>query len=588
MLGEQMRLSQLIGRRYKERPGDALLESHALMLRGGYIRQVSNGIYSLLPPATRVVKNIEKILREEMNRIGGQEVLMPVCLPADLWKESERYFQVGSELLRFTDRTSHDMILGMTHEEAAVHLTRHEAPGYKQYPFMIYQVQTKYRDEPRSRGGLIRVREFTMKDAYSFHTTSEDLERYYSTVALAYARIFARVGLPEVVAVASDPGMMGGKIAHEYILLTEMGEDTIVTCDACGYLANREVAIGRIETFPEEPLVLEEVATPNCKTITEVAEFIGVPESSCCKAVFYQSDANGNLVLVLIRGDLEVNEAKLSKLLKIEPFFAEPEKIISAGAVPGFASTINISPKVRVIADTSMRGSSNLIAGANKKNCHVKNFNLERDAPTAEIADIASIRTGDGCPQCSGKIVLRRGIEAGNIFQLGDRYTSAMKMRYLDENSSEKSPLMGCYGIGVGRLAACIAEKRHDSHGIIWPISIAPWKVHICALKISDPMVRATAEKLYDTLNCAGIETLLDDRGESTGAQFADADLLGAPLRLTISQRNIKENKIEWKERSNTNSNILPFEHVLSFTKKWISQEISKIEAVANKLKTGI
>lgn len=572
-----MRMSALVGRRFKERPAEAVLESHSFLLRGGYARQVANGIYSLLPPGLRVVRKIERIIREEMDRVGGQEVLMPVALPRELWEESGRYGGVGPELLRFKDRTGHDMLLAMTHEEAVVDLSRHEATSYRQYPFMLYQIQTKFRDEPRSRGGLIRVREFTMKDAYSFHRTPEDLERYYRACAGAYRRIFARAGIPEVVMVQSDTGMMGGRIAHEFMLLTDAGEDTIVTCDRCRYLANLDVATGRIAVFPEPVKELEKVHTPGMKTIEEVAKFLGIQPRQTAKVVFYERDAEGRPVMAIIRGDLEINESKLAKVIRTAPALAGDGTIRATGAAPGFASPLGVR-HCRIVLDASVRDSNNLVCGANEADYHLRNFNAARDAAGAEIVDIAQVRADDGCPQCEGKIVLRRGIEVGNIFQLGAKYTEAMGMRYLDEEGKEQVPIMGCYGIGVGRLLSSVMEARRDKFGPIWPLSIAPWQVHLVAVDLAKAPVRQMAERLYADLEQAGVEVLFDDRDERAGVQFADGDLLGMPLRLIVSERNLARGVIEWRHRGSKESREIDPAAVVAQVQQWqgaVEKELS-------------
>ena len=583
--GEIVRLSNLIGKRFKERPADAALSSHAFLLRGGYMRQVFNGSYSLLLPAYRIIKKIENILREEMDRIGGQEVLMPVVLPRELWDESGRYGSVGAELLRFKDRTDHDMLLAMTHEEAVVHLVRHEADSYRQYPFMIYQLQTKFRDEPRSRGGLIRVREFTMKDAYSFHTSQEDLEEYYRKCALAYSRIFARAGIPDVAVVQSDSGMMGGKVAHEYMLLTDGGEDTIVTCDSCGYLANSEVAAGRISLADNSQIApLSKVHTPDKKTIDDVSSFLNIPVSKTAKAVFYKTE--NDVVLVMIRGDISVNESKLSKILKAIPKFADDSDIMSVGCVAGYAGPVGIK-NCRIILDTTVWNEPSLVTGANETGYHYLNFNAQRDCVSVEVADISTVRNGDGCPNCTGKIVLKRGIEVGNIFQLGTKYAESMKMTYLDSDGKLQTPIMGCYGIGVGRLLASVIEAKHDDYGPIWPMSISPWQVHINALNGGKiPEVRETAEKLYNDLTLAGIEVLYDDRDEQAGAQFADADLFGIPLRMIIGAKHLKDGNIEVKRRGSGkgDSTFIKCEDAVSFASEWIKSELSKLDLAADSL----
>ena len=578
-----MRLSQLIGSRYKERPAEATLESHAFLLRGGYARQVANGIYSLLPPAFRVIRKIEQILREEMDRIGGQQVLMPLVMPRELWEESGRYQGVGSELVRFKDRTDHDMVLGMTHEEGVVHLCRHEINSHAQLPFMVYQIQTKFRDEPRSRGGLIRVREFTMKDGYSFHATQECLERYYAECYKAYQRIFARAGLPEVVAVESDTGMMGGKVAHEFMLLTDAGEDTICISDAGDYVANMEVATGIIKAFPAEALPLEKVHTPGKKTIEEVAAFLKVPTHQTAKAVFYETDSDGKVVLVIVRGDREVNEVKLSKIIQTQALPASDQRIRSVGAVPGYASPMGVDvTKCRVIVDHTVAASGNLVTGANEEDYHFINFNLGRDLPGVKTVDIVKVAEGDGAPVGNGTLKLQRGIEVGNIFQLGTKYTSAMEMTYNDDAGKAETPIMGCYGIGVGRLMSSIMEVRRDKFGPIWPITVSPWHVHLNAIKLEAPGVRDTAEQLYKDLAAAGLEVVFDDRDARPGVQFADADLLGVPFRLIVGERNLANGDIEWKRRDTGESGTMKLDEVVSTIAAWIKDAIAATNAVAD------
>ncbi len=578
-----MRMSQLVGRRYKERPAEATLESHAFLLRGGYARQVANGIYSLLPPGLRVAAKIERIIREEMDRIGGQEILMPVVLTRELWEESGRYADVGPELARFKDRGGRDLLLAMTHEEAVVHLCRDEITSYKQLPAMVYQIQTKFRDEPRSRGGLIRVREFTMKDAYSFHQTQADLDAYYEECAEAYRRIFARCGMPETVKIQSDTGMMGGKVAHEFMLLCDAGEDTIVACDGCGYLANLEVAEGRIAPLPEEPAPLEKVHTPGKRTIDEVAEFLGVPPERTAKVVFYDSDSEGRPVMALVRGDVEMNETKLAKIIQAMPEMADDATIRSVGAEPGFASPMEIDKdKCRIIVDHTLAGAGNLVCGANEPDYHYRNFNLERDLPGTETVDIATVREGDGCPNCDGSLELKRGIEVGNIFQLGRKYTESMAMTYLEENGEEAYPIMGCYGIGVGRLLSSVMEVKRDKFGPIWPISIAPWQVQVNAIGLDNEEVRAAAEKLAGDLSAAGLEVLFDDRDERPGVQFADADLLGVPYRLIVSPRNLKQGQIEWKRRDTGETGFIEPDEAVETAQRWIADGLAAIDAVAD------
>ena len=570
-----MRLSQLLGNRYKERPAEAVLDSHAFLLRGGYARQVANGIYTLLPPGLRVVRKIEAIVREEMDAIGGEEILMPVVLPRELWDESGRYESVGGELLRFVDRTGHDMLLAMTHEECVVSVCRNEIKSHAQLPIMVYQIQTKFRDEQRSRGGLIRVREFTMKDAYSFHTSQEDLETYYLECLQAYHRIFSRAGIPEVLDVESDTGMMGGRVAHEFILCTDVGEDTIVVCPTCSFRANTEVATGRVDNYPADPLPLEKVHTPNMKTIEEVAGFLGMLPRQTAKVVFYQADSDGKLVVVLIRGDLEVNESKVSKIIRVMPVPATDEQIAAVGAVAGYASPMGLDPaKCRILVDPSAVDSNNLVCGANEEHYHYRNFNVERDLPGATVVDVTLITDGMGCPQCEGTLRISRGIEVGNIFQLGTKYSEAMKMGYTDADGKLQTPIMGCYGIGIGRMMASVMEVRHDAYGPQWPMSIAPWSVHINALKADMGNVKETAEALYRDLQARGIDVLYDDRNVSPGIQFADADLLGVPIRIIVSERNLKEGMLEYKRRDRDEKGQIPLENAVDTIQNWIQEAL--------------
>lgn len=541
----------MIGERHKDRPSDCVVDSHALMVRGGYIKFVNNGTFSQFPIMLRISKKIEQIIREEMDKIGGQEVLLPVVLPASLWKESDRFHTVGSELLRIKDRSGSDMVLAMTHEEAAVQLVRDTANSYTKYPFMIYQIQTKFRDEPRARGGLIRVREFTMKDAYSFHTSQEDLEEYYGECYKAYEKIFQRVGLPEVIAVKSDSGMMGGSVSHEFMLLTDIGEDSIAICTECDYRANIEAADCIYdEEVNDEQLIGEElVPTPGCASIEEIVNYLHVPIEKTIKAVVYQKNEDDSYVVVFTRGDIEVNEAKLRNYLKedIHPAIITEE----SGLVAGSIGPVGLDKdKLTVVYDRSLVNGKNMVCGGNKQEYHYINVNLDKEESNIQYIDVAKSYTGAKCPCCGKKtIAVKRGIEVGNIFQLGTKYTESMNMRYTDSNGQLQTPIMGCYGIGVGRLAASICEVKHDEYGPIWPISIAPWQIHICALCYDNLEVKETADMLYKELTNKGLEVIMDDREVSAGVIFSDADLLGIPIRVTVSPRNLKENVIEVSTR---------------------------------------
>lgn len=539
-----MKVSKLLGQRFKNAPSDCVIESHALMIRGGYMKYVANGIYSLFMPTKRITKKIEAIIRDEMDRADGQEVMFPVTMPATLWEESGRYDSIGSELARWKDRSGNRMVLGMTHEEAAVQLARDTASSYADYPFMIYQIQTKFRDEPRARGGLIRVREFTMKDAYSFHTSEEDLDRYYDIQFKAYENIFRRAGAKNVVAVKSDSGMMGGNVSHEFMLLTEIGEDTIAICPDCGYSANMEAAEVSITNEPGELSELSRVHTPDVETIEALTENLGVTPASLCKAVVYQRNSDDSYVIVFIRGDLEVNETKLRNYLKYE---IHPGTVTEdSGIVAGFIGPVGAPKNVKLVFDASLRGIESLVCGANEPDYHFTGMNIARDVGEVEYADVAKIFEGAVCPVC-GKphITINRGIEVGNIFKLGTKYTKSMGMTYLDSNGEAQNPIMGCYGIGVGRLAASICQESHDDYGPIWPMSIAPWQVEICNLRSDDETVNSTAAALYESLQDAGVEVLYDDRNIRPGAMFADADLFGIPVRAVVSPKTCERGVVE-------------------------------------------
>ncbi len=539
-----MKVSKLLGQRFKNAPSDCVIESHALMIRGGYMKYVANGIYSLFMPTKRITKKIEAIIRDEMDRADGQEVMFPVAMPASLWEESGRYDSIGSELARWKDRSGNKMVLGMTHEEAAVQLARDTASSYADYPFMIYQIQTKFRDEPRARGGLIRVREFTMKDAYSFHTSEEDLDRYYDIQFKAYENIFRRAGAKNVVAVKSDSGMMGGNVSHEFMLITEIGEDTIAICPDCGYSANMEAADVKLCNEPGQLAELARVHTPDVKTIDALTEALGTSPASFCKAVVYQRNSDDSYVIVFIRGDLEVNETKLRNYLKYE---IHPGTITEdSGIVAGFIGPVDAPKNVKLVFDASLCGIESLVCGANEADYHLTGMNIARDVGEVEYADVAKIFEGAVCPVC-GKphITINRGIEVGNIFKLGTKYTKSMGMTYLDSDGEAKNPIMGCYGIGVGRLAASICQESHDDYGPIWPMSIAPWQVEICNLRSDDETVNSTAAALYESLQDAGVEVLYDDRNIRPGAMFADADLFGIPVRAVVSPKTCERGVVE-------------------------------------------
>ena len=574
-----MKLDKLVGERFKERPVDCVVDSHALMIRGGYIKQVGNGIYSSYTILKRITRKIEQIIREEMDKIDGQEVLFPIAMPASLWEESGRYESVGPELMRFKDRNDTQMVLGMTHEEAAVQLVREYGQSYTKYPFMIYQIQTKFRDEARPRAGLIRVREFTMKDAYSYHTSQEDLDNYYELCHKAYERICARAGIPEVISVKSDSGMMGGSVAHEFMLLTPIGEDTVVVCESCGYRANMEAAERIAPPAPSSEATasapLERVATPGAKTIDEVCTLLKLPVQQSCKAVIYQK-ADRTYVVVFIRGDLEINETKLKNHLGGEVYPA----VITAesGLTAGYTGPYQLAASNHTILfDRSLEGVQDLCCGANEEGYHYTGFSIERDRGQVNYFDFAKVTDGDICPKCKKPtIALARGIEVGNIFQLGTKYTESMGMQFTDHSGQLQYPVMGCYGIGIERLAASICEVRRDDNGPIWPMAIAPWQVHLCCFRADDPAVKKVADDLYSQFQEAGIEVIYDDRVASIGVMLSDADLIGVPLRVICSPRNLKEGVFEIVTRDKSVEEKVAMSDALVTVIKMIKEMIDK------------
>ena len=543
-----MLLSKLVCERTKEAPQDARIKSHILLARAGYIKQVAAGIYSLTPPAQRMSKKIQEIIREEMNAIDGQEVLFPVVMPREMWEESGRYTSIGQEMVRFKDRTGHDMLLGMTHEEAAVHMARHIVSSYNQLPCMIYQIQTKFRDEARSRGGLIRVREFTMKDAYAFHVSQEDLDRYYRRAYDAYYRIFRRIGLKNFTDFKSDTGMMGGSVAHEFMLVTPAGEDTLVFCDGCDYRANMEVAECKGEVLPRKEMPLELVNTGSAATIEEVCSLLKTEKSRSIKAVVYAVRGDSSkIVVAFVRGDREVNEAKLKKAvgLDVAPYDGGVTEEIACGNI----GPIGLSERIIKVFDRSLKGATGMIAGANKPEYHYIGLDAERDLSGAEFKDIAKVAEGDVCPVCGGRLRIENGIEIGNIFQLGTKYTAAMNMTVHAEDGSSFNPIMGCYGIGVGRAIASVAEESNDENGLILPVTVAPWQVHLIVLRPDKEEIKAAGDKVCAELEAAGIEVLYDERDCAAGIKFADADLMGMPIRIVLSPRTLADGEAEVKLR---------------------------------------
>jgi prolyl-tRNA synthetase len=586
-----MKFSHLFGQTLREIPVDADVESHKLLLRAGFIRMLGAGIFSYLHLAKRSIDKIETILREEMDRIGGQEVSMPVIHPAELWMESGRWYQIGAEMGRFKDRNDHNMVIAMTHEEVVSQLLRSEVHSYKQLPRLIYHLQTKWRDDPRPRAGLIRVREFTMKDSYSLDTDWEGLDLQYRNHYQAYFNICNRCGL-DVIAVMSDTGMMGGQLAHEFMFLTPIGEDTLLLCDACGYTANRQVArFQKVTSPPEDLKLMEKVLTPGCKTIEDLAHFLEVPTSKTAKAVFFiASISEGEeliekFIFAVIRGDMELNETKLANAVQARDLRpATEEEIKAIGAQPGYASPIGLpdishnsthekrrTPFLQIVVDDSIPGSANLVAGANEIDTHLLNTNFPRDYSADIITDIAAAGEGAACPECNHPLREARGVEVGNLFKLGTRYSDALGCTYLDRDGQQKPVIMGSYGIGVGRLLACLAEAHHDEHGLVWPVTVAPFQVHLVLLRGKGLLqAQETADQLYASLEGSGIEVLYDDRDESPGVKFNDADLIGIPIRIAVGEKGLKEGKIEIVRRKDLKMEKVAVENAVeAIIKAW-------------------
>ncbi|KAB8028614.1 proline--tRNA ligase [Fluviispira multicolorata] len=585
-----MRMSRLVGKTVKESPRDAEIPSHKLMLRAGYMRQYSAGIYGLLPLAMRSISKIEKICREEMNGIEGQEIRMPCSATKELWDETGRYQTFGKDMLKFHDRNEKPMVLNPTHEEPVVYLTRTELTSYRQLPLMMYQIQTKFRDEPRPRGGLVRLREFTMKDAYSFHATEEDLKEYYDKVHAAYIRFYKRTGCKNFVSVMSDNGVFGGRYSHEFQMLVPTGEDKLITCSHCKISSNEEIATSSFVIKKSSENKLEKTHTPNQKTIEGLSKFLNISPEQTAKAVIFQT-LSGTPVVSFVRGDLEVINAKVRNLVKSEVIPATHENLVKAGAVAGSTGPIGLNlHNCYVVLDHTVVKSSNLATGANEKDYHFINFNAERDflstlkefeKTKVIVGDIAAVRAGDPCSICSNPLQETRGIEIGNIFHLGTKYTKDMECTYLDQSGKKQYPIMGCYGIGITRLLPAIIEESHDERGPILPLPIAPYEIHLCSLNRKDIQVTELSEKIYDNLSKLGFEVLFDDRDEKPGSQFADADLIGVPYRVIISPKTLAEGCAELKYRDNRlEPRKIKIEEIVDILKSEITAEYSKYKNV--------
>jgi prolyl-tRNA synthetase len=569
-----MHLSELFFATLRDDPGEAEMPSHRLLLRAGYLRQLGSGIYSLLPLGKKVSDRVEQVIREEIDAIGGQEMEMPVVQPAEIWKESGRYFKIGPELLRFKDRGERDMVLAMTHEEVVAGLLRELVQSYRQLPMIVYHFQTKFRDEPRSRGGLIRTREFVMKDSYSCDLDDAGLDESYRKHHGAYQRIFERLGLDAIV-VRSDVGIMGGSGAHEFMVLNEFGEDTLVLCDNGDFADNQQIAVvGKPEPVPEEPLPMEDVETPGATTIDALATMLGIPKARTAKAAFFVT-GEGRFVVAIVRGDFDVNETKLVNALKarggVRP--AQLDEIKARGMEAGYGSPIGAKDAV-IVVDELVARSPNLVAGANRVGWHVKNVNVPRDYQPDMVVDIASAREGDPCPSCGSPVRLRKGIEVGNIFKLGTDFTTPLGASYLGEDGARHPIVMGSYGIGLGRNVACIVEAHHDEKGIVWPDEVAPYPAHVVSIGAGrDENVREVADRLHDVAKDAGREILYDDRDESPGVKFTDAELLGMPWILTVSPRSLAAGGVEVTRRETGERRTASVDEIETFLREGVFRE---------------
>jgi len=544
----------------REAPAEAETISHRLLLRAGMIEQLASGVYSYLPLGWRILRKIEQIIREEMEAAGGQEFMLPVLQPFELWEESGRHRSFGKSLFTLLDRRNRKLCLGPTHEEVVTLLASHLVRSYRDLPKLIFQIQTKFRDEPRPRGGLLRVREFAMKDLYSLDADEEGLERSYRLMMRAYENVYRRCGL-RTIPVEADSGAIGGKDSHEFMALCERGEDEVIYCPSCGYSANQERAVfSKPALEKEEPLPLEEVATPGVKTIEELSQYLRIPREKTLKAVFYSAD--GEVVFVVIRGDLGVNEVKLKNALKcFELGLATSEEVERAGLVAGSASPVGLSG-IKIVADDSILLGSNFVVGGNKPDTHLRNANYPRDFQVDLLADIALAQGGYRCSRCGGELRSARGIEVGHLFKLGTIFSERFGAFYLDREGQQRPIVMGCYGIGLGRLLAAVVEQNHDEKGICWPPSIAPYQIYLCPLSLKDAEVAREAENLYQRLLSEGFEVLYDDREESAGVKFNDADLLGLPLRLVLSPRTVRQESAEVKLRREDKAELVPLSDV--------------------------
>lgn len=565
-----MKATNLYAPTLRESPAEAEVISHKLMLRAGLIRKAAGGVYSYLPLGWRTIRKIQQIIREEMDAAGGQEIAMPIIQPSELWKESGRWEVYGDEMMRMKDRHGREFCLGPTHEEMITALVRDEVRSYKQLPLMLYQMANKYRDEIRPRFGLMRSREFIMKDLYSFDRDEEGMNISYQKMYDAYTKIFTRCGL-EFRPVEADNGAIGGGHSHEFTVLAQSGESSIAYCGGCDYAASDEKAeLKVIVEAPEDALPLEKVETPDAHTIELVRDYLQVPIEKTIKAVAFQDD-DERLILAFVRGDHEVNEVKILNAVEgaLHLHMAEESAIVAAGGCPGFMSPIGLNPGTVVLVDSTVMEMHNAVAGANEKDFHYKNVNPKRDFKDVIVSDLRMVKEGDPCPRCGAPLKMTRGIEAGQVFTLGTKYSQSLGATFLDENGKEKPLVMGCYGIGVGRTMAAAIEQNNDEHGIIWPRAIAPFELVVVPVNAKNGEQLSYAERVYEELKTAGVDVLLDDRTERAGVKFKDCDLIGYPLRITIGPKALEENVIEVKVRKTG--------EVLSFTKESYLREVREL-----------
>ncbi|MFH1077227.1 MAG: proline--tRNA ligase [Pseudomonadota bacterium] len=570
-----MQYSKLFLPTLRESPAEAEVISHKLMLRSGMIRKLTSGIYTYLPLGLRAIKKVERIIREEMEKAGAQEVLMPMVQPAELWKESHRWELYGKELLRFRDRHGRDYCMGPTHEEVITDLIRKEVRSYRDLPLNLYQIQHKFRDEIRPRFGLMRGREFLMKDGYSFDIDEESASNTYMQMFDAYNRIFSRCGLA-FKAVEADTGNIGGNFSHEFMVLAKTGEDAIVSCNECSYAANMEKAevITSFNTHIDEPryMPIEKKATPNIRTVEEVTAFLSIPHQLLVKTMIFKTTSGP--IAVLVRGDHEVNPAKVKNILKVDSVDLADEETIErlTGATIGFSGPVGLS--IPIVADNAVKSMRNMVTGANVKDTHITGVNIGRDFTVAQFEDLRFAVSSDTCPRCGKPIEIKRGIEVGHIFKLGTKYSKALSATFLDKTGQEQAAVMGCYGIGVGRTVAAAIEQNHDQHGIIFPMPIAPFHATILPLQMQSSEVVSTAQRLYQELSRRGVETMIDDRDERPGVKFNDSDLIGIPIRIAIGEKSLKQGKVELKLRAEKNTTLLSIEEALETVENIVKAQI--------------